>query len=141
MIGYFLFHCSISYLLCVFGEIRKLLGHIMSMYLDQPMLMLSPDTTQGSRAALPSDTWMLFGAVVIFRSAGRPGNRSNTHLFSFTLFTISYYSGCCRNMCMCFAAACWQLCEATPPVAQKLSTSFSASHNKHKVVTCMSVTG
>lgn len=38
-------------------------------YLDQPMLTLSPDTTQGSRAVLPSDTWMLLGAVVIFKSA------------------------------------------------------------------------
>lgn len=35
------------------------------------MLTLSPDTTQGSRAALPSDTWMLLGAVVILRSAGQ----------------------------------------------------------------------
>lgn len=35
------------------------------------MLTLSPDTTQGSRALLPSDTWMLLGAVVILRSAGQ----------------------------------------------------------------------
>lgn len=42
-----------------------------SSYLDQPILTLSPDTTQGSRAVLPSDTWMLLGAVVIFRSAGQ----------------------------------------------------------------------
>jgi len=40
-------------------------------YLDQPMLTLSPDTTQGSRAVLPSGTWMLLGAVVIFRLAGQ----------------------------------------------------------------------
>ncbi|KAF3845369.1 hypothetical protein F7725_008532 [Dissostichus mawsoni] len=33
---------------------------------DQPMFTLSPETTQGSRAVLPSGTWMLFGAVVIF---------------------------------------------------------------------------
>lgn len=33
------------------------------------MLTLSPDTTQGSWALLPSDTWMLLGAVVILRSA------------------------------------------------------------------------
>lgn len=42
-----------------------------NLYLDQPMLTLSPDTTQGSRATLPSDTWMLLGAVVILRSAGQ----------------------------------------------------------------------
>lgn len=40
------------------------------LYLDQPMLTLSPDTTQGSTAVPPSDTWMLFGAVVILKSAG-----------------------------------------------------------------------
>lgn len=34
-------------------------------YLDQPMLTLSPDATQGSRAVLPSGTWMLSGALVI----------------------------------------------------------------------------
>lgn len=39
-------------------------------YRDQPMLTLSPDTTQGRTAVLPSDTWMLLGAVVILRSAG-----------------------------------------------------------------------
>ncbi len=51
-----------------------------SSYLDQPMLTLSPDTTQGSTAVLPSDTWMLLGAVVILKSAGQQ-NQNKTVTF------------------------------------------------------------
>lgn len=52
-----------------------------ALYLDQPMLTLSPDTTQGRTAVLPSDTWMLSGAVVILRSAGQHNHNTMRTLY------------------------------------------------------------
>lgn len=73
-------------------------------HLDQPILTLSPDTTQGSMPVLPSDTWMLLGAVVIFRSAGQRNQekRSLMSLFSYNKFLPFNPGSCPMGKVFCF---------------------------------------